>query len=42
MQEAGGLSAWEATAVDYRVERKKLARGAQRVLDIYRDIIAAG
>lgn len=39
LQEAGRLSAWEATAVAYRVERKKLARGAQRVLDIYRGII---
>jgi hypothetical protein len=39
LKAAGGLTPWHQVAVDYRIERKALARAARKVLDIYDDII---
>lgn len=36
------LTAWERAAVAYRIERKKIAAAARRVLEMYTDIVMKG
>jgi exonuclease VII small subunit len=42
MQLQAGLSSWERGAIAYRIERKKLAAAARRVLEMYEDIVKIG
>ena len=36
------LSAWDRAALAYRIERKKIAAAARRVLEMYEEIVQQG
>lgn len=42
LQAQPALSAWESAALTYRIERKKIAAAARRVLEIYEEIVQKG
>lgn len=37
-----GLAAWERSSLAYRVERKKIAAAARKVLETYEEIVRNG